>query len=487
MKCASTGKLAGMAVLCAGLLSACVTVGPDYKRPAVEVPAAYKERPGWKHIQPQDTNDRGPWWSVYHDPVLDQLMRQVDVSNQNLKAAEAAFRQARAAVEAARAGLFPTLSAGAGAQRNGSEAHNPASPSQVRNSYDVTVGANWELDVWGRIRRTVEASVANAQVSAADLANARLSAQATLASSYFQLRTQDEIKRLLDQTIAAYTRTLQITQNQYAAGTVARADVVTAETQLKTTQAQAIHLDVLRTQLEHAIAVLTGRPPAEFSIAALPLPLTVQVPEIPTGLPSKLLERNPSIAAAEYSIIAANAQIGVALAAYYPSVTLSASYGFASATVGTLLHADSALWSLGASVAQILFDAGLRRAQVEQAQAIYEQNVAIYRQTVLTTFQQVEDQLAALRILAQEAAVQQEAVRLSQQAVVLTINEYKAGTVPYTSVVTAQAIELSDEQAALTVRGSQLIATVTLIEALGGGWHAGQLPSAAQLTSSMKR
>lgn len=470
-------RLTASAAACAALLGACATVGPDYHRPSVAAPQAYKEHPGWKPVQPQDSADRGDWWQVYHDPVLDGLERQVSVSNQNLKAAEAAFRQARAAVAEARAGLFPTVNFNAGAQRSGSRSPTGSTAS----NYTAGIGADWEPDLWGKIRRTVEASAATAQASAADLANARLSAQATLATDYFELRVQDEQKRLLDATSAAYARTLEITRNQFDAGYAAQADVITAETALRTVQAQAIHVGVLRAQLEHAMAVLIGKPPAEFSLAAAPL--TMQVPEIPAGVPSTLLERNPAIASSEHALIAANAQIGVNLAAYYPNITLSGSAGFASATVGALLHADSALWSIGAQLAQVLFDGGARRARVDAAQAAYDQNVALYRQAVLNAFQQVEDQLAALRIMQQEAGVQQQAVQLALQAVTLTTNEYQAGTVPYTSVVTAQATELSNEQAALTLRESRLVASVALIEALGGGWTSTQLPSAAQLSA----
>lgn len=472
-----------MAIPCAVvLLSSCGTVDPAYKRPAVDVPQAYKEQQGWKSIRPLDGIDRGAWWAIYHDSLLDQLERQIDVSNQNVKAAEAAFRQAHAAIEAARAGLFPTLNVSGGAQRSGTKSSSTTQASRVGASYDVALGASWEPDVWGKIRHIIEATTANAQASAADLADARLSMQATLAVDYFELRVRDEVKQLLDQTIVAYTKTLHITQAQYASGFVAKADLITAETQLKTVQAQAINIGVLRAQLEHAIAVLIGTPPAEFAIA--PLPLMVEVPDIPTGLPSALLERNPAIAAAEYSIMSANAQIGVALSAYYPDITLSASYGFASTALGALVTADSALWSFGAAVAQTLYDAGARRAQVAEAQAVYEQNVAKYRQTVLNTFQQVEDQLAALRILEQQAEVQNQAVQLAREAVELTIIEYQAGTVPYTSVVTAQATELNDEQAALTVRENRLVASVALIEALGGGWNTAQLSSGTEMKSS---
>lgn len=464
------------------LLAGCAAVGPDYHRPSAPVPALYKEQPGWKAIAPQDLADRGAWWQAYRDPLLDSLEHDVDVSNQNLKAAEAAYRQARAAVEAAQAGFYPTLSANAAATRSGTvvtpAVSSGASPA-VQNAVSVGLGATWEPDLWGKVRRTVEGATASAQVSAADLANARLSAQATLATDYFELRAEDELKGLLDRTVAAYGRTLEITRNQYQAGFAAQTDVITAQTQLQATQAQAIGVGVARAQLEHAIAVLTGRPPADFSVP--PAALDTQVPEIPAGLPSSLLERNPAIAAAERAVAASNAAIGVALSAYYPNITLSASYGFAATAVASLLHASNSLWSLGPQVLQTLFDAGARRAQVEEARAAYELSVANYRQVVLTTFQQVEDQLAALRILDQQLAAQQQAVALARRAVVLTMHSYEAGAVPFTSVVTAQATELADEQAALTLRENRLVASVALFEALGGGWSAADLPSARQI------
>jgi NodT family efflux transporter outer membrane factor (OMF) lipoprotein len=458
------------------LLAAC-TVGPDYQRPPAPVPVAYKEQEGWKVARPRDTASRGPWWSIYRDPVLDGLERQVDISNQNLKAAEAAYRQALALVREGRSGYYPVVTLnGTGQRAQTGSGSSSSSGARVENQFEGTGNASWDIDVWGRIRRTVESDVANAQASAADLAAARLSAQATLASDYFQLRAADELKRLLDATVLAYTRSLEIARNQYNAGTVARSDVVQAETQLKTTQAQAINVGVQRAQLEHAIAILVGKPPAEFAIP--PAPLAMTVPVMPPGVPSVLLERRPDIASAERQMASANAQIGIAQAAYYPDLTLSAAFGYASTALGDLFNASNQLWSFGGAVAQTVFDGGLRGAQVASARAVYDQSVANYRQTVLTAFQQVEDELASLRILEQQQAAQADAVRSAEEAVRLALNEYQAGIVAYTTVITAQTTALANEQTALTILQNRLVASVTLIQALGGGWDAAQLPDA---------
>jgi NodT family efflux transporter outer membrane factor (OMF) lipoprotein len=472
-------------------LAAC-TVGPDYQRPVAATPAAYKETEGWKPSEPRDLVDRGAWWSVYSDPVLDQLERQIDISNQNLKAAEAAFRQARAIVAEARAGLFPTVAIDASAQRSGQGAGANSSSGttafrggRVQNQFSATASASWELDVWGRIRRTVESDVANAQASAGDLASARLSAQALLATNYLQLRVADELKRLLDASVEAFGRALEITTNRYNQGISARSDVASARTQYESTRSQAINVGVQRAALEHAIAVLTGKPPAELTIAAAPL--AVAVPVTPPGLPSTLLERRPDIAAAERRVAAANAQIGVAVAAYYPDITLSASYGVVSSALDTLFRTASGVWAVGPQLAQTVFDAGLRSAQVEAARAFYDQDIALYRQTVLAGFQQVEDQLAALRILEQQAAVQDAAVAAAREAEQLIFNQYTAGIVAYTSVITAQTNALSNAEAALTIQQNRLLASATLIEALGGGWDAAQLPSDAQVKDDVVR
>jgi NodT family efflux transporter outer membrane factor (OMF) lipoprotein len=472
-----------LALAALALVAGC-SVGPDYQRPPAPVPANFKEG-GWKPGEPQEV-DRSAWWSIYDDPVLDRLEREIDVSNQNLKAAEAAFRAASAVVTEARAAYFPLLSVAASATRTGQGGGGstgvPTASGVTRfgggssvTTYDLTANASWTIDVWGRIRRTVESDVANAQASAADLAAARLSAQAALATAYFELRTSDELKRLLDASVVAFTQSLQITRNQYAVGVAGQADVVTAETQVETTRAQSVAVGVQRAQFEHAIAALVGRPPAELSIELAPMP--TNVPVIPVGMPSTLLERRPDIAAAERLMAATNAQIGVAEAAFYPDLTLSASYGFTSTALDTLIRASNSLWSVGGQFSETVFDAGFRSAQVAAARAVYDQDVANYRQTVLIAFQQIEDELAALQILAEQSSVEANAVRLARLAEQLTLNQYKAGTVPYTAVITAQTTALANEETALTILQNRLLASVALVQALGGGWDAAQLPS----------
>jgi NodT family efflux transporter outer membrane factor (OMF) lipoprotein len=457
-------------------------LGPNYARPETETPAAYKEAQGWKTAQPRETEPRGPWWTVFNDPQLDALLGQVEVSNQTIKAAEARVREARALTQQAQAAYFPIVTANASATRGGGRATIGGSTDvsgggvggAVRNSYNVSLDVNWEIDLWGRVRRTVEAGEATAQASLADLEAAKLSAQAQLAEDYFLLRAQDAQIRLLTETVDAYQKSLQLTRNQYAVGVAARADVAQAETQLKSTQAQALDAGVQRAQLEHAIAVLLGKAPANFSIA--PEAVATTFPPIPPGLPSELLERRPDIAAAERRTAAANAQVGVAEAAYFPSLTLSATGGFQSSVLSQLFTLPSRYWSLGPALAATIFDAGLRRAQTAQAMATYDENVANYRQTVLAGFQEVEDNLAALRILEQEAAVQDEAVKSARESLTITLNQYRAGTANYLAVVVAQAVALSNERTALTILGRRLTASVTLIKALGGRWDAAQLP-----------
>ena len=478
-------------IVAPALLAAC-TVGPDYVRPSVEAPAAFKEMEGWKTAQPRDQELKGKWWEAYNDPLLNSFEEQVDISNQNLAQAEAQFRQARALVQSARAGYFPTLSANASESRSRAsssfsstqlQSTNPVTRGITKN-YLLTLDAVWELDVWGRVRRTVESNEASAQASTSDLEAARLSAQAELAQDYLQLRALDTQKQLLDDTVAAYEKSLQLTQNQYAAGVVSKADVIQAQTQLKSTQAQAIDTGVQRAQLEHAIALLVGKPASVFFIASAPLSATL--PAVPIGMPSDLLERRPDVAAAERRVAAANAQIGVAKAAYFPSLTLSASGGYQSPSWSNWLTLPSRYWAVGPQLAEILFDGGLRRAQTAQAIAAYDTNVAAYRQTVLTGFKEVEDNLAALRILEQEAVVQDEALQAARQAVVLTTNQYKAGIINYLNVVTVQAAALANERTAVDVLNRRLTASVLLIKALGGGWNISGLPSNADLASGSK-
>jgi NodT family efflux transporter outer membrane factor (OMF) lipoprotein len=459
------------------VLSAC-TVGPDYQRPDAPVPAQYKEA-GWKVGEPLDAIDRGAWWSIYKDPLLDDLVNQIDISNQNLKAAEAAFEQAEWIVAQARAGYFPTFDLNASAQRSrtggGSVSSTGAGRSGfVSSAFSTSGSVSWVPDLWGKIRRTVEGNVASAQTSAGDLASARLSAQGALASDYLQLRMADELKRLFEAAAGYYAESLRITRNQYRSGTADQSAVSQAETLLESTQAQAIATGVTRAQLEHAIAVLIGKPPAEFSIP--PTETKIAVPVIPPEMPSALLERRPDIAASERQIAAANAQIGVAVAAFYPDITLTADYGTSAVTLNHLLATSSRFWSFGSSLVQTVFDAGVRSAQVEEARAVFDQDVANYRQTVLTAFQQVEDQLAALRILAQQAEVQDKAVAAAFEAARIINNQYLAGTVAYTSVVVADQTALTNAETAINIRQSRLVASAALIQALGGGWDTTQLP-----------
>ncbi|HEU0117867.1 MAG TPA: efflux transporter outer membrane subunit [Alphaproteobacteria bacterium] len=460
-------------LLSAVLTLAACEVGPDYVKPSAPVSASFKEGAGnWLPAKPSDDMNRGMWWIIYKDPALDLLERQVEVSNQNLKASEAAYRQAVAVADQTQAQLFPTLALGAGSSTAGSlSSHN-----KTITTYNVGLNASWTPDVWGRIRRQLESDEANAQASAADLASAKLSAQATLAADYFELRIEDEMKRILDAATEDDRKSLEIVQNQYEEGVAAKADVLTASTQLESVRAQAINTGVQRAQLEHAIAVLIGKPPGDFSIAPSQKPLANDVPLVPTGVPSALLERRPDIASNERQMAAANAEIGVAVSAYFPDITLAASLGYQSPVFGRLLNSSNSLWSFGPSLSETIFDAGARDAAVEEARAAYDQAVANYRQTVLTAFQQVEDNLASLKILAQEAQVVDTTVASSKQAEVLTLNQYKAGTVPYSSVLVAQNTTLSNQQSALTVYGNRLVASVGLIQALGGGWDAGQLP-----------
>ena len=479
----SAATFAAVATACA-LLSACA-VGPNYHRPSAPVPQRFKEAEGWKPAEPREAASGTPWWSVYDDATLDELERQIDISNQTLKASEAAWREAVALVSQARAGLFPSIGATAGATRSGGPGGRSASASTTAaalsahpiNQFELLGNASWDLDIWGKIRRTIESDVANAQASEAELAAARLSAQGLLATDYIELRIADEQRQLLEQTVQAYTRSLDITQNQYKVGVAAKTDVITAQTQLEGAQSQLINVGVARATLEHAIAVLIGKPPADFSLP--PASLGATVPVVPTGVPSSLLERRPDVAQAERTMAAENALIGVAISAYFPDLTLNGSYGWASTVASGLIKAPNNLWSFGGTLSDTLLDFGARPAQVRQARAVYDQSVANYRQTVLTAFQQVEDELATLRILEQQYSVQDEATRSANLAAQLTLNQYRAGTVAFTSVVTQQAIALGDAQTLLTLRQNRLTASVALIQALGGGWDAASLGTAS--------
>ncbi|MEH3145863.1 MAG: efflux transporter outer membrane subunit [Methylobacterium frigidaeris] len=467
------------------VLGGCL-VGPDYSRPSVETPLAFKEGgapagdpggprgPGrnWRPARPSDGADRGDWWRVFRDAQLDRLARLVDVDNQNLRAAVAAYRQSRALVQEARAQLLPTVV--------GAPTITRARTLGIERTTVSFLGtANWELDLFGRIRRQIESDVAAAQASAADLAALRLANQGELATAYFQLRYQDSLQNLLDRTVEAFRRSLAIVENQYAAGIAARSDVITAQTQLQTTQAQAIAVGLQRANLEHAIATLIGRPPSELSLPRNGL--ASRPPAVPVRLPSDLLERRPDIAVAERNVQAQSEQIGVAVAAFYPTVTLSASGGVTGGTGQALFSAASTVWSVTGAASQALFDGGARAAVLQAARAAYDVTVANYRQTVLTAFQEVENGLAGQRILARQAAAQEIAVLSSRRAVEIALNEYRAGTQNYTTVVTAQAIELNNEVTALQILLNRYTNAVALIRALGGGWDAASLPSGDEL------
>ncbi len=476
------------------------SVGPDYRRPPVETPPEYKEGEGWKRAEPQEQIARGAWWEIFNDHELNGLETRVNISNQNVAAAEAQYRAALAAVKIARSGYYPTVSIGASVARgSGSTTLTSSQSSTVTSASGVSTTATsgssasgvstsrvtftdyllpaqltWELDVWGRVRRLVEENAANAQALAADLESVRLSARALLAQDYFELRGADAQKQLLDETVAAYRKSLQITLNQYHHGVAASGDVALAETQLETTEAQAIDVAVLRAELEHAIAVLVGEPASLFSIP--PVPLAASVPAIPAGVPSGLLERRPDVAAAERTAAAANAQIGFIMSAFYPTVTLNGSGGFESTDLSKWLTWPSRFWSLGPSVSEFVFEGGLRRAQTEQARAAYDAAVATYRETVLTAFQQVEDNLAALRILENEASAQERAVNAAKRSLNQALNQYKIGTTSYLTVVTAQTALLTNEVTANSILYRRMAAAVGLVQALGGGWSATELP-----------
>jgi len=448
------------------LLGACA-VGPDYHRPSFETSQTYKELAGWKPSEPSDVLEKGPWWNVYADDDLARLEARIDVSNENVKAALAAYDQSQALVAQARAGFWPTIAATVGAQR-GAIGAVPAATS-------LNAGASgaWTLDIWGEIRRTVESARASAQAGAAALAAAKLSAQATLATDYFELRTQDQLQRILDDIVDAEQKSLKITESRYKFGVAAKADVVSAQTQLLNSQAQQVNAGIERAILEHAIAVLIGQQPSSFSLP--PAAMRSDVPTVPAGVPSILLERRPDVAEAERQMAASNARIGVATAAYFPTLSLSGSDTYTGGSFSRLFEVPNRIWSVGPQLAETLIDGGLRRAQVAQARAAYAASVADYRQTVLGSFQQVEDEMVTLRVLEKQAVIEDAAVAAAKEAERLTLNQYKAGTVPYSSVITAQTTRLTSEETALTVLSNRLQASISLIQALGGGWTSAQL------------
>ena len=444
------------------LASGCA-VGPTYVRPSAPTSATYKEAAGWVVAAPADALDRGAWWALFDDPLLNELEQQVEVSNQNVAAATAAYAQAQALVREQRASLFPVVSLNGGASRSGGGASRDA--TQLK----IDIGGSWEPDVWGRLRRGVTSASAAAQASAADLASAKLSAQGELAVDYIGLRQSDAQRALLADTIAAYQRALQITQNRYAAGVVAKTDVLQAQTQLTNAQADQVGLARQRAQLEHAIAVLIGKAPGDFTLP--PAEWKYKVPDVPVAVPATLLQRRPDIASAERRVAAANEQIGIAQSAYYPNLSLSASYGFGASRLADLFSASSSLWALGLQAAQTLFNAGATSARVAGARAAHEQTVARYRQTVLSAFQGVEDQLAASRVLAEQYELRRQASVAADQVEQQVLNRYRAGQVSYSEVVTAQATALNTRRALVQLAADRQTTAVALIQALGGGWR----------------
>lgn len=452
-----------MILILPALLAGCAA-GPAYQVPATPEPAAFKEAAGWIAAAPADTLERGPWWTLFNDPMLNTLAEQVEVSNQNVAAAVASYAQARALVQEQRASLLPSVGLNLSGERSGGR------NADSENSFRSNIGASWEPDIWGRLRAGVSAAGANASASEADLAAARLSAQGELATNYFSLRQADAARALLATTIEGYARVQQITRNRFDAGIAAKSDVLQAETQLANARVDDLSLARQRAQLEHAIAVLTGKAPADFTLA--PAPWQAGVPEIPVGVPSLLLQRRPDIASAERGVAAANAQIGIARSAYYPNIGLSGSVSSGGSKVGDLFSASSLLWSLGTSVAQSLFNAGATRANVAGAEAQHQAAVARYRQTVLGAFGDVENQLTATRVLAEQQALRQQASLAADQAETQMLNRYKAGQVSYTEVVQAQASALSARRALVQLQADRQTTAVALIQSLGGGWQA---------------
>jgi NodT family efflux transporter outer membrane factor (OMF) lipoprotein len=458
------------------LLSNACMVGPKYQRPGAPAPPAYKETPpaGWKEAQPNDGALRGTWWKVYNDPRLDALEDQVSISNQNVLAAEAQFREAKAAVRIARAGLFPTVTAAPSATDSGT-----GTPSSVRRLYTIPVDLGYQIDVWGSIRRGVAANSALAQASAAQLGNARLLYQAELAADYFQIQGLDALRQLLDATVKSYERYVQLTQDRFDGGVASQGDVALAQTQLETARVELADLGVERAQFEHAVAVLAGKPPSDLSIPAAPN--QAPPPASLAGIPSTLLERRPDIAAAERQVAAANEQIGIAKAAFYPSLSFSAGAGLETTIIGDLFTWPSRFWSVGPQLAETLFEAGKRRAQVKLTEAAYDATVANYRQTVLTAFQQVEDSLAQLRILSEEGVIADRAVKSAQQSLDISTAQYRGGLANYLQVITAQTSLLQNQRSVVDILTRRMAASVSLIQALGGGWDASQLPSTQEV------
>jgi NodT family efflux transporter outer membrane factor (OMF) lipoprotein len=481
-----TGVVALLLVLLIVALEGC-TVGPKYVKPSVpttptykeDTPASFKESEQWQRAHPGDQASRGNWWEIFSDPELNKLEEQIADSNQDLKVAEARFREARAAIRFNRAAQFPTISTSPSASYVKNSDFSPSFPSKIQEantgSFVLPFDLSYEVDLWGRVRRSVAAAREEAQATAADYQTAKLSLEAELALDYFELRSAEAQKQLLDDTVKAYTDNLGLTLNRFKGGVAPKADVAQAQTQLDTTRVQDTDVTVQRAQFEHAIAILIGKPPADFSLAAAPL--NNQPPSIPIGLPSELLQRRPDIAAAERRVAEANQQIGIARAAYFPTVTLGGTAGFAGTQGSNWFTWPSGFWAVGPALAQTLFDAGRRRATSESARANYDATVATYRQTSLIAFQEVEDNVAALRILENEGQQQKQAIASSAESLQLFTNRYKGGVDTYLQVITAQTIELANERNDIDIQRRRLDASVLLIKALGGGWNASSLPT----------
>jgi len=487
----------------AALLLAGCTVGPKYHTPAATVqppPASYKESPtqfpdsgDWKVAQPQDAMLHGKWWEIYNDPELNALEEQLNVNNQNIKQSFENFMEARTLVAQARSQLFPTVGTAPSYQRSlgsanlhGSTGSTGATSGGAQTTvYTIPVTASWEPDLWGKVRNTIHEAQYNAQLSAADLENERLSQQASLAVFFFELRGQDALQRVFDETVEADKKSVELSRARYETGVDDEISLVQAENALQTAESEGTNLGIARSQFEHAIAVLIGTTPSSFSIPVKPL--NAAPPVIPVGVPSQLLERRPDIAASERAMAAANAQIGIAVAAYYPNVTLSGTGGFQSSSIKNLLTLPSGFWSVGPTLSETIFDAGLRRATVQQFVALYNADVAGYRQTVLTAFQQVEDEMAAVRILSKQIQQQIEAEKSGERFLELAKARYFTGVDTYLNVLVAQTTLLSDQQTLASLRTQAMTASVQLIEALGGGWDRSQLPSPAEVSKKVTK
>jgi NodT family efflux transporter outer membrane factor (OMF) lipoprotein len=474
---------AGLVAVGISFLLASCTVGPKYTKPTVpaapsyteQPPSTYKEVAGWTQAQPGDAVIRGKWWELFEDPELNALEEQVEPANQSIKVAEANFRQARASIQYNRSFLYPTVSAGADISHNRVSGNTPAGfPGRTYANFILPITVSYDADLWGRVRRSIAASREQFQASAADLENVKLELQTELAVDYFEARSLDAQKQLLDDTVVAYQKALQLTQNRYNGGVASKAEVAQAQTQLNQTEAQDIDIGVARAEFQHAIAVLIGKVPESYSLP--PMPLKQQPPAIPVGVPSKLLERRPDLAAAERQVAAANEQIGIARSAFFPDLVISATGGLQAGSIVNWFTWPSRYWAVGPQILQTVFDAGRRRAQLETAEAGYDATVANYRQTALTAFQEVEDNLSSLRILEQESAKQQEATAAAENSLQLSLNRYKGGLVTYLEVITAQSIALSNERTGVDLLRRRMDASVQLIKALGGGWDISKLP-----------